>query len=157
MCDGYYYIVTECCNDMNFEEFKTFYEKFPDRENTFYYTQFPKAKKTTIRSYKYRCKKEYETPVATKKNKPKSTTKPSTPTSPPLVDFIDDPDELLMSVAIRELNKANPDPRWASILINCKKENIIHKDEVLNTLQKQPTRNIVEILQKQHTKSWQTE
>lgn len=38
--------------------------------------------------------------------------------------FIDDPDELLMSVSIRELNRPNPDPRWASILITTRKENI---------------------------------
>ena len=63
--------------------------------------------------------------------------------------FIDDPDELLMSVAVRELNKANPDPRWASILINCKKENISHKSEVIEQLQKLPTKNLIEILKKQ--------
>ena len=38
--------------------------------------------------------------------------------------FIDDPDELLMSVAVRELNKPNPDPRWANVLITTRKENI---------------------------------
>ena len=38
--------------------------------------------------------------------------------------FIDDPDELLMSVAVRELNKSNPDPRWANVLITTRKENI---------------------------------
>lgn len=78
---------------------------------------------------------------------------------PPTVnhEFIDDPDELLMSVAIRELNRTNPDPRWASILINCKKENIAQKDEVIEQLQKLPTKNITEILRKQHIKSWQEE
>ncbi len=43
---------------------------------------------------------------------------------PEISDFIDDPDELLMSVSTRELNKKNPDPRWASILISVRKENI---------------------------------
>ena len=38
--------------------------------------------------------------------------------------FIDDPDELLMSVAVRELNKPHPDPRWANVLITTRKENI---------------------------------
>ncbi|KKM87859.1 hypothetical protein LCGC14_1264610 [marine sediment metagenome] len=42
----------------------------------------------------------------------------------PPTDFIDDPDELLMSVATRELNKENPDPRWAGVLISVRKENI---------------------------------
>ena len=40
------------------------------------------------------------------------------------INFIDDPDELLISVCIRELNKARPDPRWASILINVRKESL---------------------------------
>lgn len=45
--------------------------------------------------------------------------------SPPRTDdYIDDPDELLMSVSTRELNKPDPDPRWASILISVRKENI---------------------------------
>lgn len=39
-------------------------------------------------------------------------------------NFIDDPDELLMSVAVRELNRPNPDPRWANVLITTRKENI---------------------------------
>ena len=46
--------------------------------------------------------------------------------------FIDNPDELLLSTAIRELNKPNPDPRWATILINCKKEKITTKTEVID-------------------------
>lgn len=72
-------------------------------------------------------------------------------------EFIDDPNELLMSVAIRELNKKSPDPRWATILINCKKENITMKDEVIDKLQKLPTKNITEILKRQHIESWQNE
>lgn len=46
------------------------------------------------------------------------------PPKSPSQDFIDDPDELLMSVSTRELNKEDPDPRWASILISVRKENI---------------------------------
>ena len=38
--------------------------------------------------------------------------------------FIDDPDELLLSVSMRELNKENPDPRWANVLITTRRENI---------------------------------
>ena len=63
-------------------------------------------------------------------------------------DVIDDPDELLMSVAIRELNRANPDPRWASILISCKKENISNKSEVLDKFNQLPTQALVNLLSK---------
>ena len=71
--------------------------------------------------------------------------------NPPKI--IDDPDELLMSVAVRELNKPNPDPRWASILINCRKENITIKSEVIDQLQKLPTKALTEMLRKQSGKS----
>ena len=67
--------------------------------------------------------------------------------------FIDDPDELLMSVAIRELNKPNPDSRWATILIACRKENIAIKSEVIDQLQKLPTKALTEMLRKQSGKS----
>ena len=40
------------------------------------------------------------------------------------LQFIDDPDELLLSVSMRELNKPNPDPRWANVLITTRRENI---------------------------------
>lgn len=72
-------------------------------------------------------------------------------------NIIDDPDELLYSVSIRELNKHNPDPRWASILISCRKEKIKLKDEVIEQLQKLPTNNLVEILKKQSGRSSQQE
>ena len=63
----------------------------------------------------------------------KKKTRSSQPISPPnILRFIDNPDELLLSTAIRELNKPNPDPRWATILINCKKENISTKTEVID-------------------------
>ena len=62
--------------------------------------------------------------------------------------FIDDPNELLLSTAIRELNKPNPDPRWANILINCKKEKITTKTEVIEEFRQQPTQLIVNLLNK---------
>ena len=62
--------------------------------------------------------------------------------------FIDDPDELLMSVAKRMLNMPNPDPRWATILINCLKENIQDKNEVQEQLRNVPTQSLVNILKK---------
>jgi len=43
--------------------------------------------------------------------------------------YIDDPDELLYSVSIRELNKPNPDARWATILLQAKKQNITQKGD----------------------------
>ena len=62
--------------------------------------------------------------------------------------FIDDPDELLLSVAIRELNKPNPDPRWATILLNCKKENISTTSEVIDQFKQLSTQGLVNILSK---------
>ena len=44
--------------------------------------------------------------------------------SDPPTTFIDDPDELLLSVSMRELNKPDPDPRWGNLLIAVRKENI---------------------------------
>ena len=71
---------------------------------------------------------------------------------PPQNDFIDDPDELLMSVAIRELNKAKPDPRWASILINCKKENISTKGDDIESFRKLPNQVLATLLSKSKQK-----
>lgn len=64
------------------------------------------------------------------------------------IDFIDDPNELLMSVAIRELNRPNPDSRWASILIQCKKEKITSKNEVLDQFKQLSTQALVNLLSK---------
>lgn len=70
-------------------------------------------------------------PNTPKKRKvPKSIPPQNTPQD--ALRFIENPDELLLSTAIRELNKPNPDPRWATILINCKKENISTKTEVID-------------------------
>ena len=100
----------------------------------------------------------------TRKNSTKDTSKsnfvpPQTKiTHPPEGDnapspIIDDPDELLYSVAIRELNRAQPDPRWASILIQCRKEIGKRKNEMIDQLQKLPTKQLVEILEKQSGQS----
>ena len=62
--------------------------------------------------------------------------------------FIDDPDELLLSVAIRELNRPDPDPRWATILINCKKENISTKEEAIERFKQLSTQGLVNLLNK---------
>ena len=79
-----------------------------------------------------------------KKKIPKSTNK-NPPQEP---SYIDDPDELLLSVAIRELNKKNPDPRWASILINCKKEKITIQGDAVDQFKNLPTQALVNILSK---------
>ena len=68
-------------------------------------------------------------------------------------EFIDDPDELLMSVAIRELNKPDPDPRWASILINCKKENINTKGADIESYRKLPNEVLASLLKKSKLKT----
>ena len=68
------------------------------------------------------------------------------PSHPPT--FIDDPDELLMSVAKRMLNKPDPDPRWANILLSCRKENITSTNEVMEELQKASTSSLVNILKR---------
>ena len=59
--------------------------------------------------------------------------------------FIDDPDELLMSVAVRELNKPNPDPRWANVLITTRKENIGHSKKEGKIQSKFKSMNIKDI------------
>ena len=113
------------------------------------------------------CKKQFSVKKylnKTRKNSTKDTSKsnfvpPQTKiTTPPEraqtpSPIIDDPDELLYSVAIRELNRAQPDPRWASILIQCRKEIGKRKDEMINTLQKLPTKQLIEILEKQSGQS----
>ena len=80
---------------------------------------------------------------------PKSTQKPAIHSPPQeITAFIDDPNELLMSVAIRELNKPDPDPRWANILIACKKENITIRNEMLDQFKQLPTKALVSLLNK---------
>lgn len=81
-------------------------------------------------------------------------TTPSIPpqNTPQAPRFIDDRDELLLSVAMRELNKPNPDPRWANILISCKKEKITTKTEVLEQFRQQPTQLLVNLLNKSSQK-----
>jgi len=66
----------------------------------------------------------------------------------PTVDPISDPDELLYSVAIRELNKSQPDPRWANILITCITK--IHKTKKArqDLLQNKPTNNLLSMIEK---------
>ena len=73
----------------------------------------------------------------------------NTPSQP----IIDDPDELLMSVAIRMLNKPDPDPRWANILISCKKENISIKGDDIESFRKLPNQILANLLNKSKQKT----
>ena len=72
----------------------------------------------------------------------------SQPNAPLEHTFIDDPNELLYSVAMRELNKPDPDPRWANILISCKKENISNKNESVDQFKQLTTKVLVNLLNK---------
>ncbi len=48
---------------MSYDEFKEFYDKHPDLDNTEYYTEFPETNKSTIRSWKAKLKQpEIPTP-----------------------------------------------------------------------------------------------
>lgn len=89
-----------------------------------------------------------QTPTQNIKKKTNSASPP--PREEP--QFIDDPDELLMSVAIRELNKPNPNPSWANILINCKKENISTKGDDIESFRKLPNQVLATLLNKSKQK-----
>ena len=131
-----------------YETFLKVYRDHQDKDNTFFYEHFPNADKSTIRSYKSRAKKNKVSKIVSPKvsKLPKSTNKKDPPQEK--ISFIDDPNELLLSVAIRELNKPNPDPRWASILINCKKEKITNTNEVIDQFKNLPTAALVNLLNK---------
>lgn len=66
-------------------------------------------------------------------------------------NIIDDPIELLYSVSIRELNRPEPDPRWASILKDCIKEKIgksTKVKELEEEFKRYPTDSLVKLLSK---------
>ena len=108
----------------------------------------PKQPHTKCKECKREFNFEVNDPDKTIIEKVSKTKKPSQSYIPPENDFIDDPDELLMSVAIRELNRANPDPRWASILINCKKENITNKGADIESFRQLPNQVLANLLNK---------
>ena len=80
--------------------------------------QFPNEKYNSIKTYRLQAKKDISKGIP-KKRKKKSIPPQNTP-----LTFIDDPDELLLSVSMRMLNKPEPDPRWANVLITTRRENI---------------------------------
>ena len=102
-----------------YETFLKVYRDHQDKDNTFFYEHFPNADKSTIRSYKSRAKKNKVSKIVSPKvsKLPKSTNKKDPPQGIEEADLIDDPNELLMSCAMRELNKSTPDVRWGSILL----------------------------------------
>lgn len=114
---------------MNYDEFKRFYRKFPERSNSFYYTQFPNSNKSTIRSYKFRVRKDvnnHATVDATKKQKiTKSTQKqPITPPeglATPPINEVGDPVGFVTSIITEELLKTR-DVRWATLFVSILRE-----------------------------------
>ena len=78
-----------------------------------------------------KCKREFKFKVGDpaktiveNKSKKVDKKKKSIPPKNTTTTFIDDPDELLLSVSMRMLNKPEPDPRWANVLITTRRENI---------------------------------
>ena len=85
--------------------------------------KIPKKPHTTCKS----CNKDFSIDISISENVPRipKNTKPTLlknkDQKPAIFDtpnFITDPNELLMSCAMRELNKSNPEVRWATILLN---------------------------------------
>jgi len=67
-------------------------------------------------------------------------------------DLIDDPNELLMSCAMRELNKSNPEVRWANILLQLldktKQLEAKSKSDVQSQLKQYSTSELIELRKK---------
>jgi hypothetical protein len=75
-------------------------------------------------------KKHSKKRVEVRKNKPDTKGSRGVASTPPLNSkFIDDPEELILSVSIRELNKPDPDVRWANLLVNALKSKITIKGD----------------------------
>ena len=95
------------------------------------------------------------------KNKPLNTTKTpkktitlakGKPSNVVNTDLIDDPNELLMSCAMRELNKSNPEVRWANILLQLldktKQLEAKSKSDVQSQLKQYSTSELIELRKK---------
>lgn len=119
-------------------------EKFPNIKLKEAQKEIPSLTKPNF----YKIRRQYLGIESKPKNIPGIKKKKSIPPQNTTLAFIDDPDELLLSTAIRELNKPSPDPRWATILINCKKENINTKSEVIDKFKQLPTQALVNLLSK---------
>ena len=81
-------------------------------ENSHYYKEFPSTPKGTVRYWKMKATKMVNSPPT-----PVDHNKTSSAIIPHETQFIDDPNELLMSCSMRELNKPSPDVQWARILM----------------------------------------
>lgn len=142
---------------VSFDEFKQFFNKFPDKPNIFYYTQFPKGNKNTIRNYKFRLRKQNNI-MATGDATPKKRIIKKSPAqksaNSDTSSFIDDPNELLMSCAKRALNKQDPDVRWGTILVNILKETkqleavSNDRDEIQSKLKQYSTEDLTRLRKK---------
>jgi hypothetical protein len=75
-------------------------------------------------------------------------------TIPPLIeDYKDDPDELLHSLCVRELNKPNPDVRWASILLTLLKERGKRASEMSEQFRQLPSTTLIQLLKTKSARS----
>ena len=120
-----------------------FLKNNPNAKNPDLYEKFKGESHNSLRTYKnqfFNSQSQLDISPITKQSKPQFI--------PPQIEYTDDPDELLLSVAIRELNKPDPDPRWASILINCKKEKITTKGAAFEQFKNLPTQALVNLLSK---------
>lgn len=84
-----------------------FLEKKPSASYETLYEAFEGHKHSSIDTYRSQWRKKKEKKILSKKKD-----------IYPEKDFIDDPNELLMNCAKRELNRSTPDVRWAGILLN---------------------------------------
>ena len=131
---------------VSLEEIKKRFPTIADKTFYNYRTQWRKSKKGKVKG---KGKNKGKGPASI--NPPKKSI--DSTGSPPSQPIIDDPDELLMSVAIRMLNKPDPDPRWANILISCKKENINIKGDDIESFRKLPNQVLAHLLNKSKQKT----
>jgi hypothetical protein len=105
-------------------------------------------KQKTFNNVKSQWKKHNRDSSGINGKKPKTKNIPEKELNSPLT-FIDDPNELLMSVAMRELNKSNPEVRWASILLQMldktKQLETKSKSEVKSKLKQYSSSELIEL------------
>ncbi len=126
---------------------KAMLEKLIDKYPNLKYNEAKEEITTLTEPYFNKVKSIYKNSKGKRKGKKKGKkVKTQAKGNSSITAFIDDPNELLLSTAIRELNKPNPDPRWANILISCKKEKITTESEVIDQFKQQTTQTLVNIL-----------
>ena len=123
---------------MDFDQFLSFYKKHPKLENKDFYAEFPSVPKGTIRYWKMKATKVINnSPNNVDNTKIKGKEKdlmpliPPKTANPPSQPIIDDPNELVMDISMKVLQRQRyelmkhgkiPDSRWGTILINILKE-----------------------------------